>query len=437
MKRKGLSLLPLSILTIIFICSCSAPTEDNKCANPAFNPGEGTYQEEQHIEITCATPDVDIRYTMDGSDPTENSELYVGLITIPADTVIVIKARAYKSHWQASDIVSSTYTIITPATADPVFDPPGGSYSSGQHVIISCETEGATIRFSLDGSDPTNSEYIYTVPIILGHNTTIRARAFSSDLSPSHIISSSYYIDPLPPIENLILVPGSTIYPPDGIYTGGLTVSSFYMGEYEVTQASYLSVMNYNPSAGYGVSPGFPVYGVSWFNAIEYCNRRSMAELMTPCYSYGSLGSNPDNWPTGWDSGMSSSALTCDYAANGYRLPRENEWEYAARGGYFTQEHTYAGSDNLNEVAWYVQNNNPYGVKYVGTKTPNEFGIHDLSGNVWEWCWDNIGPDTTDKVGRGGCWSSYPPSCEVSYRRDFSPEDFDNFMGFRICRSFM
>jgi len=97
----------------------------------------------------------------------------------------------------------------------------------------------------------------------------------------------------LPPPENFVFVEGGTV--------AGITVGDFYIDKYELTQAEYETVMGHNPSSSYGVGPDYPVYYVSWFKAIEYCNRRSLQEGIPPCYSYLDYGSNPDNWPAGWN----------------------------------------------------------------------------------------------------------------------------------------
>jgi formylglycine-generating enzyme required for sulfatase activity len=150
-----------------------------------------------------------------------------------------------------------------------------------------------------------------------------------------------------------------------------VTVSSFYMGKYEVTQREWRQIMGNNPSSHKGDK--LPVVYVSWYEAIEYCNRRSVKEKLTPCYR------------------GSGDSITCDFNANGYRLPTEAEWEYAAKGGnknFLT--YLYAGSNNVDAVAWY-KGNSEIKPHPVGTKAPNELGIHDLSGNVLEWCWDWFG----------------------------------------------
>ena len=226
-------------------------------------------------------------------------------------------------------------------------------------------------------------------------------------------------------VDDFILVEGGTFN--NG--TSDVTLSSFYMDKYEITQAEYQAVMGVNPASGYGVGSNYPVYYVSWFNAIEYSNRRSLQEGLTPCYSYSTYGTNPDNWPAGWNSSNGNHTnVSCNWTANGYRLPTEMEWMFAARGGNQTHNYTYSGSNTIGDVAWY-ESNSGNTTHTVGTKAANEQGIFDMSGNVWEWNWDIYGsyPSGSQnnptgasggsyRVLRGGGWNDDANVCTVSSR---------------------
>ncbi len=228
-------------------------------------------------------------------------------------------------------------------------------------------------------------------------------------------------------------------------------VSPFWIGKYEVTQAEYAKFMQPASSwtAEYGIGDSYPAYYVSWYAALKYCNYRSMAEGLTPCYAIdGQI--NPDTWgaiptftnPT-WD------GVVCDWEANGYRLPTEAEWEFAARGGIKSRGYKYAGANELTPVAWNIDNST-YKAHEIGTKAPNELGIYDMSGNVGEWCWDwysgsyySESPKdnpTGEESGywrslRGGDFYKEATECRV-YSRDFTSPYFSSHeSGFRVCRN--
>jgi formylglycine-generating enzyme required for sulfatase activity len=338
--------------------------------------------------------------------------------------------------------------------ATPVFFPSPGTYASSQMVSISCSTPGATIYYTTNGSEPNTNSTIYTGAITVNSNTTVKAKAYKASFIPSDVVEGIYIINTAP--ANMILISGGTFTMGRTTGTGGgnelpthsITLNSFYLGKYEITQGEYEAILGSNPASGAGEGEDFPVYEVSWYSAIKYCNLRSMAEGLVPAYTIdgstdpGDWGAVPETGNATWD------AVTCNWNANGYRLPTEAEWEYAARGAVNNPDYLYSGSDDIDDVAWFEGNNNPWGTKQIGLKDPNVLGLHDLSGNVIEWCWDwysysyysessannPTGPSTgTYRIARGGDWSLPENSSRVSARGFANPEHRSLNFGFRVC----
>ena len=226
-----------------------------------------------------------------------------------------------------------------------------------------------------------------------------------------------------------------------------VTLSSFWISPYEVTQEEYFEVMSgYDDGERFISTPSWfpgdknPVESVSWYDAIVFCNFLSMQENLTPCYTIKN-STDPRDWGIPPDSKEAEdynawAMVTCDFNANGYRLPTETEWEYAARGGQTgitddSWNYDYSGSNTINEVAWYSSNSESK-THEVGKKQANSLGLYDMSGNVWEWCWNNVGIERTV---RGSSWNGDIYSCRVSESFSISPWTRGKYYGFRLVRS--
>ncbi len=341
-----------------------------------------------------------------------------------------------------------------PKAPPPTISPEGGTFTIGQTVTLSCSLTSAEIYYTTNGTDPNSSSLLYTHPISCNTTQTIKAIALHPDYKQSNVVTASFTINMIIP-ENMAFVSGGTFSPNEGSYM--VTLSSYFIGKYEVTQAEWESVMTGNTN-GISATPSYffnnpthPVESVSWYDILVYCNRKSIQEGLTPCYAKDG-DTNPDNWgfvPT--QTNTYWNAITMNMSADGYRLPTEMEWEFAARGGNQSQGYNYSGSNVADDVAWYRDFYHPNyddTTHPVGTKAPNEPGIYDMSGNVWEWCWDWYGSYPTgsytnptgsdsgsNRVLRGGGWDSYYYHCHVSHRSYRVGSSYrDNIGGFRILR---
>ena len=178
---------------------------------------------------------------------------------------------------------------------------------------------------------------------------------------------------------------------------------------------------------GQGLSESHPVTDVKWYDVVKWCNAKSEMERLEAVYQL-----KGQVYKTGAATEKGSDVVKAKPGAKGYRLPAEAEWEWAARGGRKSKKYTYPGSNNLSAVGWFKDNSGkkPHP---VSQKQENELGLHDMSGNVWEWCFDLDG--TSDRRIRGGSWGNGAGVATVAVRVPNGPHFGYNLIGFRLVRS--
>ena len=190
-------------------------------------------------------------------------------------------------------------------------------------------------------------------------------------------------------------------------------IAPFRLGRFPVTTGLHRAVTGTDPDPS--ASAASPVVNVSWLDAIEVCNRLSERSGLEPAYSRAPGGDE----------------VVCDWAATGYRLPTEAEWQYACKAG--TTGYRYA---EIDDIAWFADNSGGR-VHDVGCKAANPWGLHDMLGNVWEWCWDLYDEEVygSYRIFRGGGWAEPARGCGASVRRRSHPTFAIDDLGLRLART--
>ena len=432
-------------------------------AKPMANPSGGSVVFGTVVSLSTTTSGAEIYYTLDGSAPSSSSLLYSGSITLDTPGAVTLKAIAIKAGMSNSGILVAVYTVASlDQVAKPIANPSGGMVISGTTVTLTLNstTSDAEIWYTTNGTTPAkdgaaSTLYTSAISITITAATSIKAIAVKAGLTDSAMLEVEYTLT----IIDMVLIPagtfimGSPASEPNrnsDETQHSVTVSSFYMGKYEVIQAQYEAVMGNNPSNITGTN--LPVEMVTWYDAVEFCNKLSEIEGLQPVYTIA--GRNPvSGYP------ITSATVTVDWSKNGYRLPTEAEWEYACRAGTetaFNWGTNQITSTQANFIASFnLYNGSPLGIQRsttiaVGSFAPNAWGLYDMHGNVWEWCWDWYGAYSTEaqtdpkgattgdsRVPRGGSWGNYGKDQRSACRDDDQfegPEYRDGYGGFRLVR---
>ena len=312
-------------------------------------------------------------------------------------------------------------------------------YSAVEHVVTSPAAGAIRGMVTFEGGKkvaalarlvaPPNS-WTVPVPYALEARSSADAQALRDELVAAGVLSDGGGGNST---VEVVTVAGGTLS--QGSQLAGQQVATFQIGKYEVTWGEWKSVREWALSNGYtdlaGVGAGsgdnHPVESVSWYDVVKWCNAKSEKGGLTPVYQ-----ANGATFKSG------QIEPTINSAANGYRLPTDAEWDWAARGGVLSQGFTYSGSNDVDAVAWYIYNSGST-THEIGTKASNELGIFDMSGNAWEWVFDAY--DGSLRRVRGTGFGNHEDSAAVANRDGRANPDYRyydggrNGVGFRLVRN--
>ena len=292
--------------------------------------------------------------------------------------------------------------------------------------------------FSMDASELTVGTH------------TIYYKVWDNDGAASLEVSEELTINPTGSLDMVSIPAGSFLMGSPSDETGHdsgegpqrtVNISAFKMSQTQVTQMQWEDIMGWNDSSFIGDER--PVECVTWFDCLRFCNELSQVDGLTKYYTITDIE---------WDGNHIEDAyVKCDFDADGYRLPTEAEWEYACRAGTTTRFYTGDSDSDLGRAGWYSGNSSAT-THPVGEKEPNAFGLFDMHGNVWEWCWDwydddyygtrpdpdsdPTGPGSgSNRVLRGSSWCNDAGFCRSAARGRISAGSRSYYFGFRVCRS--
>jgi formylglycine-generating enzyme required for sulfatase activity len=417
-----------------FRYSSSPITDDNwdGCTQSADEPTPAKAGTAQFYKIVGLQTDTRYYFAMKAGDAAGNWSAMSNVATAvtAAGNVPPILVGGYLTPTRgAADETLFTYAVT--------FEDGDGEAPSQRQVVI----DGIPHDMDMNTNDYENGAlYRYQTTLPLGDHVYY----FAFDDGHSHPVQTEPVVGPYFGVSFTMGSPvGETYRDADETLHEVVLSRQIHVEDHEVTQAEYVAVMATNPSHFLGDSR--PVENVTWYDAIAYCNARSVGDGLAPAYQIN----GPD--------------ITWNRDANGWRLPTEAEWEFACRGGTASLFYSGSTSDTLlacaidaqgdpdpvvDPIAWYCGNSDSSGTHDVRLKGANSAGLYDMAGNVWEWCWDWYGPLGTDivldpagpasgveRVRRGGSWYHYSRYCRSASRDAYYPNSKDDVLGFRVVKN--
>jgi formylglycine-generating enzyme required for sulfatase activity len=304
-----------------------------------------------------------------------------------------------------------------------------------------------------DNPNGTNGSFTFTVKLNKGMGAEQTTTTLTLTITATFYSHGHNYTDGICTVSGCFMIHMIPISAGNFVRDGHtITLNAFKMSGFQVTQELYEAVIGNNPSyfhGGSGREPGTtngvqeiqgkrPVETVTWFDAVYFSNRLSEREGLTPVYTITNITRNGND--------ITSATVEATWSNNGYRLPTEAQWEYACRAGSTTLWHFGNTESELVNYAWYNANSNSR-TRQVGLKPPNQWGLYDMHGNVWEWVWDRWGtfPNPSDLdnptgavsgtsgVRRGGSWGSTASNTESETRGFPNPGSGGADLGFRLA----
>ena len=339
---------------------------------------------------------------------------------------VQMAVKLYNAPAGGTNAVLYSETIGSVAVTNGVYRFAFGGGTNGISSALTATNH--YLALVVNGVEQTNRTQLLAVPFAMKAQESTDAQALA--LQVAALIRR--LDDAGIPSLGMVAVAGGTL--PASSPLGAVAVSAFSIGRYETSWGDWKTVRTWAAANGYdigsvgaGSADNHPVQTITWYEAVKWCNARSEMEGLTPVYTVGGAVYRTTNV-----------VPVVNASANGYRLPTEAEWEWAARGGTLTHGYTYSGSNTIGDVAWYRDDSSGAvvdmdgsgrGTWPIGQKAANELGLYDMSGNVWEWCWDS-----TQRL-RGGSWYDAAGNCAVSFRGTWYPWYTLNNAGFRPARS--